>query len=233
MSEHPDTAFRISRAFPARSQGASQTPLQPREDTLDLPTLPEYRAREPLGHAASIRSGRRALRPASVERDHRPTYAQLLAAHPMIFLRVEASVAQQRLDWQVHDSLAYSGKKVRIVIARPLAHRQGRDQVGGVVRHHGELGPQTILLNPSLSVKEMPADVVTFQAGGVDGSLDRGRGETKLGRATEDGAQERVKTPFFTSRCSAFCSVVKWGSLVSFNSRRRSEKSASICTMPR
>ena len=223
MSQHPDTAFGKACTFFAGSEGASQTSLQPREDALHMPTLPENCARKPFGHAASIGCGRRALRPARVKPDHCPTNTQLLAAHPMISLGVEAPVGQQCVDGQMRYSLAHGGNKVRPVIARSLAHRQGRDQVSGIVRHHGELGPETIPLDSSLSVKEMPADVMAFQAGGIDGSLDRRRGETQLGCPPEDGAQESVKTPFFTSRCSAFCRVVKWGSLVSFNSRRRSE----------
>ena len=233
MSQHPDTAFGKARAFFASSKGASQAPLQPREYALHLPALPVNRARKTSGHAASIRSRRWALGAARVKRDHRPTDPQLLAANAMILFRIEGAVAQQRVDGQVHPSLAHSRKKVRPVIAWSLAHGQGRDKVCGVVRHHGQLGPETILLDASLSMKEMPADVMAFQTGGVDGSFYRRRGETQLGCPPEDRTQESVKTPFFTSRCSAFCRVVKWGSLASFNSRRRSEKSASICTMPR
>ena len=182
--------------------GAEQS-LETGEHAFGLPTLTIDPARKPALHLTTITTADAAWAAAGVHRDDRGSDAQLLPAEPMVFFGVITPVAQQAVNAKVLDRLGDCGPKVWGVVTGSGTDPGCPDEMRIVVADDGQLGPRAVLLHTAAAVQEVPADVVTAHAGGINARLRPGLQQASGLGDTENGIEQLVKSPFFRSRCSA------------------------------
>jgi hypothetical protein len=77
------------------------------------------------------------------------------------------------------------------------------NQIAGMVTYQGQLGKTAELLHAALASQEVSADVVTLQTGGVHRRFRPLLDQAALSSKAENSVKQSVKSPFFSSRCSA------------------------------
>jgi hypothetical protein len=185
------------------SQSRSEAALELGEHAFGLPTLSIDPPRKTALHPTTIATADATLTAAEIHRDDGGPDAQFFAAEPMVRFGVIAGVAQQPVDRKMARRLRDGGLEVGGIVAGPRAHLGRPDEVRVVVADHGDLGPGPIPFHAALSVQEVPADVVTFQAGGVDAGLGLALQQASGLGSAENGVEQLIESPFFRSRCSA------------------------------
>ena len=205
MSQNFHQALLLLSGIGAGSQGRIEQTFMPRDRAFDLPAMPVDSLGEPALHQAAVPGlGPMATVLAAVQPDRRGANAQLLAAQDMVGFAVVAGVRQQPGQMQMTDRLTHGRGELGVVATRSLHHSGRRDQMGPRMTDDGQLGPGAIATTGvSAAVLEVGADVVRLQAGGVDRPFRFVFDQAALSRPLKDDAQEAVKSPFFSSRCSA------------------------------
>ena len=230
MGQDAQVALALSGGFASRSQERSEAPLVPREGALDLPALAERASRETNLHFAAIPARRPLARPSRLQRNNRAPDAQGLAAKDVMRLAVVGGVGHHAAPVRQGIAFAHERSKLRRVVRRADSNARGRPEVALTVAQHRQLGPtlaqrfSAFRLFPAI----IAADVAGLEAGGVDDPLGLGLDQARKSRALEGAPLEYVKSPFFSSRASAFCKVVKWGTFSRRSVRRNSGKSLRI-----
>ena len=203
MRKNTIQTFTSSTARRTGGQSSSEEPLESREHAFGLPTLSIDPPGKPVLHLTTITAAGATLAAAGVHRDHGGPDAQFFATEPMVRFGVVRPVAQQTVDREVIHRLGDRGPEVRGIVTRPRTHPGGPDEVCVVVADDGELGPGPILFRAPPAMQEIPADVMTFQAGGVNAGLGLGVQQANGLGHTENGVEQLIESPFFRSRCSA------------------------------
>ena len=205
MGQNSQQALAILGGVVTGPQRRAQPSLVPRDHTLDLPAISIDTLVESPFHLAAISClGPAASGVARVQRNNCAADAQLLSAQPMIALTIVARIGQQSGQAYVPNRLAHRRSELAMVVAGAANHVGGRDQMALRVTDDRQLGPPASAKTPvSAAFHEVGADVVRLQAGGVNGALGPGGDQAALGCPPKDDAQQPLKSPFFTSRCSA------------------------------
>ena len=138
-----------------------------------------------------------------VEGDHGAVDAQLFAAQLVVVLGVIAFVRQDPVWMEIRPRLSHGCRALRRGLAEAGADHDPGDQVAGRMGDGRELGPTCPPASPGVlapSVLAIGADVMGFQAGGVDSGfgipVDQATG-TGPGEAS---GQEVMESPFFMRR---------------------------------
>jgi len=203
MRKNAIETFPGSAVRGSSGQGGSKEPLESGHDTLGLPSLAIDPPRKPALHLATIATVDATLVAAGVHGDDGGSDAQHFATKPMDRFRVIGSVGQDTVDGEVVDRLPDGGLEIGRIVTRPQANPGGPDEVRSVVADEGQFGPAPVLFCAALAMQEVPADVMTFQPGGVNAGLGLPVQQAKVLGDTENGPEQSIKSPFFRSRCSA------------------------------
>ena len=100
--------------------------------------------------------------------------------------------------------LGHSFGELRRVVGRTATDDGAGEQVAGRVTDDGELRPTSA----TKWLISSPVDVIgtgmaAFETRGVDGGFGALVDQAERASASEDSGQERLKSPFFSRRCSA------------------------------
>ena len=173
MRKNAQDGLALLRPGAPRCQCRSKPPLVAGEHALGMPALMIQVGGERAPHLAPIGC----LRPATahvapVERDHRVWDTQLLAAEPVVVLRVIAGIGERRVELQDGSGLAHRRCEVGRVLSRPGAGDRAKDEVRVRMDNSGQLRPgappmvRPLRLTPTHPVVE--AHVPGFEAGRID-----------------------------------------------------------------
>lgn len=201
MGQDPQHALTFAGFVLARAQGGPQASFVLGDRGFNVPAMPVHASMEPLLHLTAVTRLRPLTGVAFVQSNHGGSNAQFPASQPVVVLAIIAGIAQQAVDGQVANRLPDRIGELRRVLAGPVADHQRREQIGVGVTDQRELGP-TRAKKPFVAdaMNIMSGGVMTFQAGGIDGRfgliLDQA---TRLGD-TENGGEEGIESPFFSSR---------------------------------
>ena len=210
MCEDPDEELAGSACEGASGQGFTHVPLESGEDALALPALTVDPPGKAVLHEASVSAGRFGPEPAArVDRDRGGADSELLATQVMEVLRVVAGVGKHSLDSEIARSLADDRFEAYGIMGCTRTDSCTTDKMRGVVGSHRQLdeSPQTGG-SLALAPQEIAAGVMALQTGGVNGYVRLGRCQATSAGTVEYSAEQALESPFFSSRCSAFWSVV-------------------------
>ena len=211
MCEDAQIALALSGGFASRSQERPQAPLVLGKGALDLPALAERLAREVRLHLAPVPAPGPLARPSRLHRNDRALDAQGLATEEVMRLAVIGGVGHDTPPVGQRTGFPHQRSEFRRVIRRADSHARGRPQMASAVAQHRQFGPA--LAQRLLAFRFFPAiittDIVALEAGSVDNPLGLGLDQARKSRALEGAPLEYVKSPFLSSRASAFCNVVK------------------------
>ena len=203
MYKNPVQTFTMPPTGCSGGQRGPEDPLESREYAFGLPAMTVHSARKTLLHLATIAAVCGLTRAPGVHRDDGGADAQLLAAEPMVRLRVIGTVAQQPVDREPINGLRDGGLEIRRIVARPGPHPRGSDEMRVVVADDRQLGPPAVPFGAAPPMQEVPADVMTLQAGGINAGLALVFQQASGLGDTENSVEQQIESPFFRSRCSA------------------------------
>lgn len=218
----------------SRAEIGIEEALELREHAFDLPSLAEPALGEPAVHLTPVSSLRWAGMAAEVDRKDGQADSEFAATDGVKVFGVVRGISEESV--QTESSRGVSGglREIGRIVAGAAADDGRGDQVGGIVADdRGLQEGADSLHSPPLTREEVAADVVGFEAGGVDGTITAATEPSDRFGVTEDGVEEGGEGSFFRRRCSAFWSVVKWGTLRRPRAWRRSDHSARVRAIPR
>ncbi len=157
----------------------------------------------------AIPTSYRAGMSARVDRKYAATNIELLAAKPMMRLRVESTVSQQSPDGCSGTGLSQRRWQQRRIVAGTSRHDRRQQQMTAVVAHQCQFQPGLITFHPATPPQKMRAGMVIFQAGGVDASRDILRCQPEFVTPPGKLIEQLCAPPFLASRWAAFWRVVK------------------------
>lgn len=193
----------------SRGQSRSQLAFVLRDGAFGMPAATVKTLGKLVKHPSAVRTSRSArLRPSRVNRDDRRGDAEFLAADAVMALGIVSSITEESVDRQAFHGLSDRRKEIGGVVAGPVAYRPGGDQVGAMMHHDGDLGETPEAFHATAAGQKVSADVVAFQARGVNGSLRPLFDQAALVGDTENSGEESLQSPFFSSRSCAFWRVV-------------------------
>lgn len=212
MGEDAQNQLALLGERPARSQRGAEPELVPAEGALGVPALVIQCLWEALAHLPAV-SGAWPASPhvARVELDHGPTHAELLAAEPVVVLRIIARVRQSGVDGEQCRRLPHRGCEVGRVLRGSDPRDGAEDEVRVRVDDRRQLGPGASASVPALRLPAthaiVEADVPGLKTGRID-RRHRGRSDQTLAcGASENRSLSLEKGPPFSaplrSRCSA------------------------------
>jgi len=175
------------------------------DNAVDLPAIAVNSFMESSFHLAAISGlGPSPAGISAVERNGRTAYAQFFATQTMIGLAVVAGVGQQSPQSHVPDRLPHRRSELVVVVAGAANHIGCGDPVALRVANDCHLRPAAAAKTlVSAAIYEVGADVVRFQAGGINGPLWLWGDQAASASPFEDGCKQSLKSPFFISRRSA------------------------------
>lgn len=207
VKEHSEDALTRLGGGAARAQGRAESSLVLTHRALHMPSLAVASQGESTLHLSPVPSLSHGLgMTAMVQRDDRSWNAQVLAGQTMIGLGIKAAVGQHAFGTHVSRRLSQRRRPRRGIVAWTATRVRADDQVRPMVRRPRHLGPighhgGPLITRPSITV--MLAGVVGLEAGGVDGKPRLVSQQPPGAGPIQDRPQEAIKTPFFSSRCSA------------------------------
>lgn len=204
MSKNTTITFTNATVGRPRAQRSTQESLEPRYHALGMPSLAVDSTREPFLHLTTITSAHGLRVTASgVYGDDCRTNAQLLAAKLMVRLGVVSGIGQQPIDGQMMNGLPDDRFEIGSIVRGTGPYISTCNQVSVMMAKNGQFRPAPILLHPALAMEKVPADVMAFQAGGIDAGFGLVVEKSSGAGGTENGAQELIESSFFKRRCSA------------------------------
>jgi len=203
VCEYSDTTFGVLSLVATRSERGAQAPLVAGDSALDLPAIGVDSFGKTSFHLRAV-FGRGKLTPPCVQGNDAGADAKFLAAEPVVVFPVVGSVCQKPVNIEDPRRLCYSLGKLGRIVARAPTDHGARKQVRIRMAHKRQFGPRPARKGPvALPVHIVGAGVTGFQAGGVHGHLRAVIYQPQLFGALESRPQKRLKSPFFTRRCSA------------------------------
>jgi hypothetical protein len=122
----------------------------------------------------------------------------------MVMLGIVSGVGQQAIEVDMTAGLPNGGRKLRGILRGSPADEGPRPKMRLTMAGYGQFGPmQSAVAFLAFSPDVVATDMAAFQAGGVNDHLGSGADESELTGSFQDGAEQGVKSPFFSSRCSA------------------------------
>jgi hypothetical protein len=223
------------------TQGRSQSPLDPRDYALDLPTLaiddfeksavhlPTVFGLGPLSRSNLVT---RSATPA-IQIDHAGANAQRLSRQNMIMLGVIAAVGQQAVDVQMPDRLEQRFLEQRRILAGTDAQEGRRNKMACGMTNQRDFRPFSHAIARAQPPGKMRGAGRGFKPRGIDGGLRFFVDQFQRMGIGEDRTQQGIEPLFLASRCWAWNKVVKCGTFLMPSTFRSSGRSLSNSTMPR
>ena len=204
VSQNFDKAFPFPRRVVSGSQRRTQNPFVLGKTAFDLDAL----AIDPIGklpfHLLSISALGRLGTPTTIERDHGGPNSQVLSCQRMIGFRIKPGIAQQAIKSKVPAGLNHGRGKMGTVVVGAPGHDTAPEQVGLRVADGRDFGPGGVLSRAFAGpVQIVGTDMMGLEPGGINGPLRLIGDQIQLSGAVQNGVQEIVQSPFFSSRCSA------------------------------
>lgn len=199
--EHAQQALLHLRRQGAGCQGCPQEALEPGVDALGLRPLAIGLLREGLLHLPPVARLWQPSTPSQVQSDDALPYAQLFSTEAMVAFGVVSGIRQQLVKPHKTRRLARQRLQHRTVVARAQTHVGGQHKMRARVAQDAQLRPPLAALGAAGPVVEVvEAGLPGVQPCAVDDALERRpKASAALGQQYQ-GAQQRVKSPFFTSR---------------------------------
>ena len=220
MGENAEGGFADAAGVAGGCQRGAEAALELGDGAFDLPALGITAAGKAALHFFAVAPGLHASCKAPIINGYGSARnAQMFAAERVKRFAVVRAIGGQGVQGQV---LRRGGERVAEmagVVGRCQIDDGTGDQVRGVLADKRQLDPRAVLRQPRRAFQEIATDVVAFQACGVDRSEAVAGEQSAVAGGSENTSQQPFNGPFFSRRCSAFWSVVKWGKC--FNSRMR------------
>lgn len=200
----------ISTRIASRREGRSQTSLETRKDTLDLPALAKDSARKVSVHQPPIHGLWLAVRVSpEIDRDRRGCNPEFLSTECMKRFGIVGRIGEHAFQVNVFGRLSNRRLEARRIIARAKSQIDSDDQMCGVVAGGGKLGKTAETLHAPLSLQKVTANVSAFKSRSIDRGVNRFNRQTVILGVSENSAEQAVEAPLFNREFSTFCSVVK------------------------
>lgn len=175
------------------------------EGAFGLPALTEGSARKVFVHSLSILGLRLGVVSARINGDDGLSGAEFGTRLLVVRLGVVGGVAHEGVELEPSAGLLEGLLKVGRVVARPLAHDDGGNQMGFVMADDADLNEGSSALAAAiLPRQEVAADVARLEAGRINGSTATSAKPAASVRMTKDGVQDPVGALFFSRRAAAF-----------------------------
>lgn len=205
MGDYPQHALTFTGALAAGGERRTQATLVLGNGAFRVPTASVDLGGEAVEHLPAIAGGRtRVAVSATIERNHRRVNTEGLSTDAMVLFRIVGGVAKEAMNREVLGRLGDSRQKVRRVVGRTVANRQGSDHVRAMMRYQRHFGITPVPLHPPGSGEKVTADVLTLEAGRIDGNLHLFLDQAALLGNTEKSLEQSLESPFFRSRSWAF-----------------------------
>lgn len=205
MGNNSHHALTLAGFLGSRLKCRTQATLVLRDRALGMPSSTIDSSGKAVIHlAAKTRLRARISDSSRIDGNDRRANAQGFAADAMVPFGIVGSIAEEAMNRQVVGGLGDRRHKIGGVVAGPVAHRQGGDQVRAMVEHQRHLRVTPIPFHPPGASQKMAADVMTFQAGRVNGGFRSLLDQAALSGNTENSLEQSLESPFFRSRSWAF-----------------------------
>lgn len=205
MSQNSQRTLAAAARFAAGAYSAAQYALELRDGALHLPAVGVYTFGETSAHLAPISAlGRSRAATPRVKRNDRGADAELLSAQAVVMLAIVGGISQQAVEGNVLGRQDHGCAELRGVVAGTSTDHRAREQMGARMATYSQLRPAAPAEGPvTLPVDVVQAGMSALQAGRVErpfGTLiDQAEGVGPL----ENASEQRLKSPFFSSRFSA------------------------------
>jgi hypothetical protein len=121
----------------------------------------------------------------------------------VIVFGVVAGVGQQAVEGDVAGRLPHRLRELgRIVAGAARGHRPCQE-VRGIVADYRQLGPGSAAFKTPTAAQVIQAGLVRLEARGVDRGFRACPDQAEGLRSGKNSGQERLESPFFSSRCCA------------------------------
>jgi len=208
MGDDAKQTFAQTSLRRSTSQGRSQAAFVLREGAFGVPAPTVKPGGEAGMHPSPVAAAGTDMLvsgSATIHGDDGRADAQCFTGQTMMRFCVVAGVGQQAINGDVSYRLRHRRLKVDGVIAGAVSGRCRGDQISGMMGHHGQFGvPSVSLRTADHASQEVPADVMAFQARGVDRGLGLLVDQAAFVGNTENSGEEPLKSPFLRSRSCAF-----------------------------
>lgn len=209
MGNDSEDTLTLAGSRGSRGQGRSQLAFVLGDGAFGVPAATVKTLGKMVKHPSAVGAVRSAsLRAPRIDRDDRRGDAEFFSAGAVMRLGIVSPIAEKSVNRQAASRLRDGRKETGSIIAGPVTHLQGRDQIGAMMRNNGDLGETPEAFHATGAGQKVPADVVAFQARGVDRGLRPLFDQAAALGHTENGGEESLQSPFFRSRSCAFWRVV-------------------------
>lgn len=200
MGDDPQAALDGVTGLGPGTEGRSKAVFVLGEGAFHMPAVAIDTAWKAFFHLATVAGPRPGAEAAAVEGDDRRTDAQDFAGQAMVVLGVEAGLGQEPVDRPVTARWARRRSEARRILAGPLAHHRGGEQVAVGMTDDRQLGPEAAGMGPASGPPDAVArNVAVLRPGCVQGRLrpfvDQA---TRLG-SIENGMKQGVESPFLAA----------------------------------
>jgi hypothetical protein len=205
VSENPKEAFAILGRVNASSKCGPEPSFVLGYCAFDLPALAVDSFGKPAVHLGAIAGLRRSLSASSVEWNDGRWNPQFFTAQAMVVFSIVRGVGQYAMERNMGSSLRHRFGKLGRIVAGSAAYNGAWKQVGPGIANDGQFGPAAAIERfVAFALYVIRTGVAGFEPRGVDGPLRALVSQAKLARPLENGGEQFVKSPFFSSRCSAY-----------------------------
>jgi hypothetical protein len=202
VSQNAEKTFTFTAGGAAVAQRRSEFSFVPGDRAFCVRSLCISPQGKLFVETAAVSSCRSGLETAQVHWNDGSSNANIPGKFVIAFA-VECSVAEQFADINNSCSISDNRNEQRRVIIWRDADVRPYNQMSLVQADKSEFGPTTPEFAAAGPVQEMPADVVTFQAGRVDRRSFLSRDQATPSAPFDEGMQKRIEPAFFRSRFSA------------------------------
>jgi hypothetical protein len=210
MRQHPKITFVLLRLDTTGGQRRSQMSFMSGNHTFNLPPLPIGRVRKGAFHLATVKRLGPFRSAPFIQGNHGFGYSQFLPSQSVIVFPIVTGIAQQTRYGDILNGLLHGGGKLRRILTGSPAHHRPGDQMRAMMAHQRQFGPAIAFKRSIAFAKnKITRSITGFQAGGVNAGGRQPVDQFQPSRPLENALLDAVKSPFFTSRCSAFWRVVK------------------------
>ncbi len=210
MSNDAQQHFTKSAGMARGGQGIAQEAFELRKCALNLPALTEHFSRKFVLHFQAVAARfHRTVEASLIDWNGCFPNAQFFAAQHVKRLAVTCRISRQGCQLQVGRGLFHSGWKVCRIVAGPYADDGGRNQVREMFADDRQFDPAPVAFHAPAAFQKVATDITALKSCGIEGSSGLDRQQSPLLGVFKHSVQEALKGPFFSSRFSAFWSVVK------------------------
>lgn len=205
MGKYPQHALTLTGAFGAGRERRTEATLVLGNRAFRVPAASVDPGRKAAVHLPTITGRRTGVAVSTmIKGNHRGANTQSFSTDAMVLFGVVGCVAKEAMNRKVLGCLGDRGEKIRCVVGRSVADRQGGNQVGAMMGNQRHLGITPVPLHPSRPSKKVTADILTLEACRIDGRFSLLLDQAAFLGNTEKSLEQSLESPFFRSRSWAF-----------------------------